>query len=182
MRLDLPLHWQFPVWLAACDLAGMAVTWDPAQASGPGADVVVGADAHAVAATGAEYPVLASTTAFGLPGPVPPAPLLDHARDAMGQPDIFLGVPGEGTWLMRGERWDGIALAAHARRLADEAGLSAAGRLLVTGSTSSHRTGLAVWAAPILLGAAAVLCPPSDADAVADEEQITATLRDRAEL
>ena len=79
VRLELPLHWQLPVWLAACDLAGLVVVFDDSPI-----DVVVTDSETATEVTAPAQHVITSTTTFGLPGPALPAPLLDHARDAMG--------------------------------------------------------------------------------------------------
>lgn len=174
VRLRLPLHWQLPVWLAACDLAGLVIDWRP----GPACDVVVSDTAATALATNPPFPVVTATTAFGLPGAGLPAAVLDHARDAMGQPDVFGGVPGDGTWLVGDESWDGATIAAAATGLADEVGLTHGGRLLVNRAAATPRIGLAVWAAPVLLGAAVVLCPRDDTTRVAAAEHTTAELSD----
>ncbi len=167
VRLDLPLHWQLPVWLAACDLAGMTVTDSAA------ADVVVGMTPDPPG--DAEFPVLVAGGAFGLPGPPPPAPLLDHARDAMGQPDAFLGVPApDSAWDLGARRWDRPDIAGAARSLAADLGLHPGGRLLVPTGIGAPTLWLAVWATPLLVGAAAVLCETSDTAAVAAAEHVTA--------
>lgn len=174
VRLQLPLHWQLPVWLAACDLAGLVVDWHPDRPC----DVVVTDAADTALATNPPFPVVTATTAFGLPTPGLPAAVLDHARDAMGQPDVFGGGPGDGAWLVGDDSWDGATIAAAATELAGEVRLTPRGRLLVHQTAATPRVGLAVWAAPVLLGAAVVLCPRGDSDRVAEAEHTTATLTD----
>ena len=83
--VDLPLHWQAAVWLTACDVAGLTVVWD-------GEELVVTDDPSAPAGR-----ALVSTRPFGLPTGAPAA-MLDHARDAMRQPDDLLSVPIGGHW------------------------------------------------------------------------------------
>ncbi len=173
VRLDLPLHWQVPVWLAACDLAGLTVVWD---LTAP-ADLVAHADPEVAATSGATFPVLVSVTPFGLQGAIPPpAPALDHARDAMGQPDAFAGDPASGRWLVDGQTWTASEICERGRELATVTGLSPGGRLLVTGSPQDPSVGLAVWPAPLVSGAGVVLCAAPDPAGVAAAEQVTAAL------
>lgn len=112
VRLELPPHWQLPVWLAACDLAGLVVVFDDSPC-----DVVITDSIPATAAAAPTQTVITSTTTFGLPGAALPAPLLDHARDAMGQPDVYLSPPGEGAWRVAGQLWDVADIADRARNL-----------------------------------------------------------------
>jgi uncharacterized protein (TIGR03089 family) len=169
VRLRLPLHWQVPVWLAACDLAGMVIDWR----SDRSCDVVVSDDAQAALADNPPFPVVTATSPFGLPSPGLPADVLDHARDAMGQPDVFGGGPGDGRWIMADGDWDAVTIAAAATGLADEIGLTREGRLLVSDAVSTPTIGVAVWAAPVLLGAAVVLCPRPDRARVGAAEHTT---------
>lgn len=93
VRLHLPLHWQLTVWLAACDAAGVTVTWVP----GPVA-VSAGPDAEVVLADEPEIATVVAVDPFGLrPGPIPRG-TWDHSREAMGQPDVLVGPADAGSW------------------------------------------------------------------------------------
>lgn len=160
VRLDLPLHWQAAVWLASCDVAGLTVVWDAP------ADLIVAVDPD-------PHPgirsVAVSTAPFGLPGAPPRPGVLDHARDAMGQPDLLTVPPVGGAWSVAGDHWEEPTIRRHTRDLIDRAGE----RPLVHGPLTA-RTGLACWPLP-LLGRSVVLLgdPTVDADATADAEQTT---------
>lgn len=169
IRLSLPLHWQLPVWLAACDLAGLDVDFG----SGP-VGAVVSDDAAVLRAFACDHAILTPTTAFGLPGAPPPDPILDHARDAMGQPDVYLGDPASGSWLVAPDtRWDDRDLVVQARREAEVGGVTAGDRALVTPGSDAVRTALAVWAVPLLTDSSVVLCPTELADRVSESERTT---------
>ncbi len=169
VRLDLPLHWQLPVWLAACDLAGMTVV-----AEGP-AEVVAGTDAPLLLAEDPAWPVLVSADPLGLPGTPPAAPLLDHARDAMGQPDAYLEMPAaDSTWVTVTGTWHRRDIVAEARRSADRTGLGPGGRLLVSRETPVPTRWTGVWALPLVADAAVVLCDTLDCRSVAATEGVTA--------
>ncbi len=164
VRLELPLHWQLPVWLAACDLAGLVVVFDDSPC-----DVVITDSIPATAAAAPTQTVITSTTTFGLPGAALPAPLLDHARDAMGQPDVYLSPPGEGAWRVAGQLWDVADIADRARNLT---GTAEPGpyRLLVTPQAGGVQRALAVWPAPLVSGSSVVLCASGDPDAIGAAE------------
>lgn len=169
VRLDLPLHWQLPVWLGACDLSGATVVTE-----GP-ADVVAGTDADRLRVAEAPWPVLVSTHPLGLPGPPAPAPLFDHARDAMGQPDTYLEMPApDSTWVTPAGTWQRSDIVAAARRSAAGDNLTSAGRLLVSRQAPIPARWLGVWAEPLVTGGSAVLCDTDDCDQVAVAEHVTA--------
>ena len=165
VRLELPLHWQLPVWLAACDLAGLVVVFDDSPI-----DVVVTDSETATEVTAPTQHVITSTTTFGLPGPALPAPLLDHARDAMGQPDVYLAPPAEGAWRVAGQLWDVADIADRARALTAAPGGGPHERLLVTPHADGVRRALAVWPAPLVSGSSVVLCAAGDPDAIGAAE------------
>lgn len=175
IRLDLPLHWQLPVWLAACDVAGLVVVFDDTPAQ-----VVVTDQLEADPASGVRR-VVTPTTAFGLPGGPVPDGALDHARDAMGQPDQFLGVPCGGQWHVSGVRWPAAQIIAAAEDLAARWGVGPQDRLLVTGAVDPMRRALTVWPLPLLSGAATVLSAGGDGSDVVDVEHITHRVDDPAE-
>lgn len=170
VRLALPLHWQLPVWLGACDLAGLTIVWDlePTAAS---VTVVPEPEAAPSGIT-----VVSPDTPFGMPvGPVPD-PLVDHFRAAMGQPDTYMGAVAAGSWYAGGATWDGSVIATSARALADSAGLSPGGRLLVRPGTSTLSAALASWALPLLFAASVVLVQEGDVEHIAAAEETTAVL------
>lgn len=169
VRLDLPLHWQLPVWLGACDLAGMTVV-----AEGP-AEVVAGTDGDRLHAEDARWPVLVSVDPLGLPGAPPAARILDHARDAMGQPDAYLDVPAaDSTWVTAHGTWHRVDIVSEARRSATEMGLDPGGRALVSRATPVPARWTGVWALPLMARAAVVLCDTPDCASVAASEAVTA--------
>lgn len=186
IRLDLPLHWQLPVWLAACDVTGLVVSF-PERAARP-ADMPSGAQrperepepaaitvvAEPVTAPGTTV-VVSAATPFGV-SPVPVAdPLVDHFRAAMGQPDDYCGPIDAGSWAVEGELWDAGRIEAQARALADRAGSQPGARLLVRADTAV-RVALACWAVPLLAGGSVVLAGEGDRDEIAAREHVTAWL------
>lgn len=168
VRLELPLHWQLPVWLAACDLAGLVVVLTAAPT-----DVLVTDTAEPGASGPATHQVITATTAFGLPGPPLAAPLLDHARDAMGQPDVYAAPPQDGSWQVGEQLWSTPVIADRARGLVGEAQLGPEDRILVTTDADPVQRALAVWPTPLLTGAAVVLCQSGDPAAIAAIEHVT---------
>lgn len=193
VRVALPLHWQLPVWLGACDVAGLTVVW-PQEATIPGsgpqeasagaghtdepvAVTVVagpGAGERSSAATGTT--VVSPDTPFGMPvGPVPD-PLVDHFRAALGQPDVFTGVMAAGSWQVGTTAWNGARIAASADAVADEAGLAPGGRLLIGPNTPALRAALASWALPLRHDATVVLVQAGDVARIAAAEETTAAV------
>ena len=169
VRLDLPLHWQLPVWLGACDLAGMTVV-----AEGP-AEVVAGTDEQLLLDEGPPWPVLVSADPLGRPGAPPAAQVFDHARDAMGQPDAYLEVPAaDSAWVTAQGTWNRVDIVAAAHRSASEMGLHPGGRVLVSRETPVPARWTGVWALPLVARAAVVLCDTQDCASVAGSEGVTA--------
>lgn len=184
IRLALPLHWQLPVWLAACDVAGLVVVWPEtgtATAGSPGGSWE-GVDLAVVAEPPEEVPpdatvIVSAATPFGLPTVAVPAPLVDHFRAAIAQPDEYAGPVAEGAWEVGGAGWDGNGIAARARALAEQAGIGRGGRLLVPPTCAPVTAALACWAVPLLADASVVLAAEgSDPEHIGAVEQVTATL------
>lgn len=171
IRLLLPLHWQLPVWVAAADLTGLTVLWD----DGP-VDVTV--TSHADVPPSPATVVVSAATPFGMPTQPVPAPLVDHFSAAMGQPDVYLGVPATGRWLADGRTYSDADLTSATQRLVAPAG---AGRhLLVPPRTSTREAALVAWLGPLLTGGSCVLVQAGDADRIAAAERaVFATVDER---
>ena len=98
VRLDLPLHWQLSVWLAACDALGADVSMKET------ANPTVVATMNPYCDLAGEK-VLVPSNPLGLPGPPAPVNVIDQAREVPGQPDVFpvTGAAGRvwstGSWL-----------------------------------------------------------------------------------
>ncbi len=161
IRLDLGLHWQLSVWLAACDVAGLDVV---AGAGHEGDTDLVATTDRGCAASGEL--ILVSRSPLGLPqGPAPPG-FVDHASAALGQPDVFPG-PASAGRLWDGQGWlAGEQLEAECAALARDAGLAAGGRLAVT--RAGGRSALACYAVALLRPASLVLLAAPAADAAAE--------------
>lgn len=158
LRIDLGLHWQFSVWLAAADAVGLDVC---VGAEGPQTDFVATADPQD---TSAGERILVSVSPFGLPGSAAPAGFIDHAREAPGQPDVYSGPDVGGRLLIEGKWLSGAALRSEALALAASVDLPEHGRLGL--SSRAARAPLAAYAVPLLVGGAVVLvADPATADA-----------------
>lgn len=180
--VDLPLHWQLPVAIAALDAVGaLALPW--AQ---PGAARIAVVPAAASAAW--PVPVVMSLAPFGLPDPagLPPdaAPdAVDHAVAARMQPDSFIAdaeiAASDPAVRIGNATLDGSEVVERAAALAGDLRVSARGRLLVADSPERDplRTWLACLAVPLVADAAVVLVrhPTSgDVRALMAAEGITA--------
>lgn len=180
--VDLPLHWQLPVAVAALDAVGaLALPW----AHRGGARIAL---VSAAASAAWPVPVVMSLAPFGLPDPagLPPdaAPdAVDHAIAARIHPDSFIADAeiGESDPAVRigNEILDGTELVERAAALAGDLGVTARGRLLVADSPERDplRTWLACLAVPLVADAAVVLVrnPSSgDVSALMAAEGITA--------
>ncbi|MFN8125762.1 MAG: TIGR03089 family protein [Candidatus Nanopelagicales bacterium] len=156
VSLRLPLHWQAAVWLAACDIAGLTVVWDH------DGDIVVSDRVD-------EADIAVSTAPFGLPNGEIPAGVLDHARDALGQPDDYLGPVIGGCWQVDGRRWDEGVLRDRVADLISRHGA----RPLVTGPLTAD-VAPAVWPLPPLADSVVLLGDPNgDPGAIAASEHTT---------
>lgn len=169
------MHWQLPVWLAAADIAGLRISNDR---HAPADVAVVGAAADAVPTGMSQVTVVTSLTAFGLPGEELPEPLVDHAREAMRQPDEYPGEAHEARLA-----WSAGAsidltmpdIVASTRARAAEWGMHQGGRLLCQLPADHQWAPLAVWTVPLLLDGSVVIAPPdSDGDHVMSVEEATA--------
>jgi len=174
--IRLPLHWQLPMWCAAADVAGLNLAIQELP-SGQEPNFIVETDE-----TGdPRYPnaasIVTSVSAFGLPMAGLPESTIDHARLAMGQPDVFLGEPLAGQLANHGGVWwasqevRDAALAA-----ADSVGLTTGGRLLCALSSTGPEVALLSWAAPLLLNATVVLVQSGDVTVIGHAEGSTATV------
>jgi uncharacterized protein (TIGR03089 family) len=174
ITIDLPLHWQLPVWLAAADVAGLSI-----GIAGPdGADsgrFSVHADADAALSSRAATRIVTSTTPFGLPGPPLPAQLVDHAREALGQPDDFTGVPQAGRLRLGGTVVPSRELGDLAVDAARRWAMASGGRLLCALAVNDPACALAVWVAPLVLAGSVVLVAEGDPGRIAAAESTTAT-------
>lgn len=162
IRLLLPLHWQLPVWIAAADLAGLTVLWDPAV----DADVTVCADA--AEAPDAPLVVVSAATPFGRPEQPVPARFVDHFSAALGQPDVYLRVPAAGQWLVEGAAWTTADIVAAARDVAAQ--VPTGGHVLVAAGTPLLRAALASAVVPLLTGGSCVLVQAGDVQHIAGIE------------
>ena len=160
VRLDLGLHWQLSVWLAAADAVGLDVC---VGAEGPQTAFVATAGPQD---TSAGERILVSVSPFGLPGAVAPAGFVDHAREAPGQPDLYMGPDVGGRLLIEGKWLSGAALRSEALALAASVDLPEHGRLGLSSRAASAP--LAAYAVPLLLGGAVVLVADPAAEAAAE--------------
>lgn len=132
--IDLPLHWQWAVWLGAASAVGAILV---PQGLTAGTDLMVTAFG-APPAKGADMvadTVVVSLHPLGLPEGAVPSGYVDHAMAARAHPDVFAPVepPSEGAPLLE---LDGRSLtAAEAEREAsgalDARGIPPGGRLLL---------------------------------------------------
>lgn len=180
--LALPLHWQLPVWLAACDLTGLVVVWPQevsAQSQPPSSFEVDPVDITVVPQPAdrlATTVVVSATTPFGVPEvPVPDA-MIDHFRAALGQPDDYSGPVAAGSWSVAGQPWHGERIEADGTALAQRVGLEQGGRLLLPPGTDPVEAALGCWAVPLLTGGSVVLVQEGDTADIAARERVTAHL------
>lgn len=194
VRIDLPLHWQLPVWLGACWAVGaVAEVAAPGRAAEPEPEPAEDAPAVAVvgpggwaAAAGARDVVAVSLLPFGMPfrDPLPPG-VLDHAVESRAMGDVFTSAmpPGSGDPALRvpsgGVLTHGNVLDA-AAALAARLGLDQGGRLLSTADPrGSDDALLAVLAVPLAVAGSVVLVRHAEGSSPhADAERVTAVLTD----
>lgn len=193
LDLDLPLHWQWTSWCLGAWVAGC----DVRPAPSPTSDACVTVTTLARAGQwdpGRSRVVVASLHPFGLPvtEALPPS-VEDVTIIVRQQPDSYLFDPGTG---------DAAALALgdtsatqhevlqRARALAESAGVSRGGRLLVPADRADLDGWLACAALPLAADCSIVIVrgPADDATAdagsvesIARQEQVTARLTGRAE-
>lgn len=152
VRIDLPLHWQAGVWLAACAAGGwpivigdepvaLTLTDDPARVQGRCAQV--------------------SLDPFGRPVGSIPHSAVDVAREVPGMPDQFFAAPlpdpDDEALRLIGQAFSGRELIDEAVVLAARLGLSPGDRFTTTLAPVDLPGVLGLWLLPLLTGTAAVL-------------------------
>ena len=164
VRLDLPLHWQLSVWLAATDALGLAVT------SGDEGEAAVVATMNPDCDLPGQQ-VLVPSSPLGLPGPPAPPGVIDQGREAPGQPDIFPATGAAGR-LHDSDRWLALDEAADVcRSIADRIGLSPGGRLGIVDGPADRLLGC--YLLPLVMTGSVVLRQDPTADVTS--EGITAS-------
>jgi uncharacterized protein (TIGR03089 family) len=193
LRLDLPRHWQLPVWALSAWTVGLVVDLDGDPA---GADLAVCGPGGIAAASSAAEVVAVSLHPLGAPFPPGelPAGALDAGREVAGYGDRYDGPPDQAAAVAirsaAGELTLGEA-ADRARGLAAAWGLAEGGRLLVSGPLAPLEELLASTLVPLVVGGSVVLVVPgsgaareehsADSAAVlarAEAERVTAATRD----
>jgi uncharacterized protein (TIGR03089 family) len=166
LRLDLGLHWQNDVWLAAADALGLEVLVGRDDAE---ADFVATQDPGCRLAG---QRIWVSSSPLGLPEAPAPDGFVDHAREAIGQPDVYAAsFPGMKLRLA-GEPLVGEALWSQAGAMAATCGLQPGGRLGIVPESDAAAVALACLAVPLALDASTVLVADRSADV--QGERITA--------
>lgn len=180
--LRLPAHWQRAAWLAGCWTAGcVAVPGAPADADGPGVDLVV-TTAGAAQPAGPTPTVAVSLHPLGLPVAEPlPDGVADATLAVRLQPDAFWGIPP--TAHDPALAWEGVVLDQAAvldlaRTRASTWGLAPGGRLLVGPDVDPLDGWLAALAVPLAAVASVVLVDGAhDLEDLARQERATTSLR-----
>ncbi|MCH9815826.1 MAG: hypothetical protein K0U64_05145 [Actinomycetia bacterium] len=161
LRLQLGSHWQTPVWISACAAVGLAV--DLRSTADHSAAPLVSFSLTSLSQSPSAAPVLVSANPFGLPGDAPPDGIVDHAREVMLFPDVFVPEPDvHATFAIRDDVGHyGVEEVANLSSQSQRRCHLAAGTPTVTMALPETRAGwLTAWALPIFLGTHAVLCPP----------------------
>ncbi len=159
VRLDLPLHWQLSVWLAASDALGLDVTTDEEGAAAVVATMNPDCDLPG-------QKVLVPSSPLGLPGPPAPAGVIDQGREAPGQPDIFPATGAAGR-VRNADRWLAAdEVADTCRDLAERIGLNPGGRLgILTGPKDRL---LGCYLLPLVMAGSVVLRQDPGADVTSE--------------
>jgi uncharacterized protein (TIGR03089 family) len=179
--LLLPCHWQSAVWVFSVAACGLRLVSDPRTA-----DVVVcGPQTLSTAVSaGARDVVAMALTPFGgaFTEPLPPG-VLDHGRDAPGQPDAFAAALPVGPDLPFLGEEPQVSVLRRARSAAERAALPPGGRLMtnlspadLAGPVNGLVDGLL---AAVVQGGSAVLVGTADAALLerrARQEQVTTQL------
>jgi uncharacterized protein (TIGR03089 family) len=160
VRLDLPRHWQLPVWALGAWTAGLTVDLDGDPAT---AQLAVCGPDGIESARAAEEVIALSLRPLGAPFPDAALPdgVLDYGREVAGYGDRFDG-PGlgpEGVAVRGGgTAWTIAAGFDRAAKLAAAWGLEPGGRLLVADALPSPQELLAATLVPLAVGGSVVLC------------------------
>lgn len=183
VEVQLGLHWQTSVWIAACATNGIHLSLGSAASGSELCNTVVSFDAESIIDSPADNKVVVSRHPLGLPGPALPSPLIDHARAAMAQPDSIevdptdssnfrlVGEPAEGDFNLNrvAEATDSVA-----QRWGIRHGVT----LLSSIPAEVTEGWLAAWAMPLLMNTHTIWCAPEvDAASVARAERVTVTIR-----
>ncbi len=175
IALDLPLHWQLPVWLGAAAAVGAAVHVGPAAA----AEALVAVGGPDIEPTGAAETVAVSLRPFGLPEPGTRSPgVLDHSVEVRAYGDEFGADPVLPTALAvrisatvttdepinadQSVELTHHDVALRARQLADTWGLAPGGRLLSALPPTTVTGLLACLAVPLAVSGSVVLIRHED--------------------
>ena len=166
VRLDLPRHWQLPIWALAAWTAGLTVDLDgdPARAQ----LAVCGPDS-VDAARSAPDVVALSLRPMGAPfpdGALPPG-VLDYGVEVAGYGDRFTGPsldPARAALRWGAGAWTLDEAFGQARAMGDSWGLGVGGRLLVANPLSAVTEVLASTLVPLALAGSVVLCAPAGGD------------------
>jgi uncharacterized protein (TIGR03089 family) len=186
LRLDLPRHWQLPVWAVAAWTVGVVVDLDGTSRECRVA--VCGPEGIDAATAVAEDVVALSLRPLGAPfpaGTLPPG-VLDYGREVGGYGDRYAGpVAGPETVAVRsGETLLTLADAqAHAAALAVVWGLGRRGRLHVCQPLDALTELLAASLVPLSVGGSVVLTHPGAPSAGTLDRTVDGTVeaRERAE-
>lgn len=183
VELQLGLHWQTSVWIAACAATGAHLYLGPQASGSLVCDAVVSFDPESIADSPTENKVVVSRHPLGLPGPPLTSPFIDHARAAMAQPDVFYPDPDDSAeFLLLGEpvagAFDPGRIVESAEKVAGECGIQPGGTLLSSVPADVTSGWLAAWAIPLLARTHTIWCVPEvDTKAIARSERVTATVR-----
>ena len=159
----LPTHWQTPIWLLACWIAGVvaSVGEDPAAAERAAA-VVAGPDrlTEALACTGER--IALALRPLGAPFPSVPQGFTDYAAVAPAQPDAFTPyapITADTPALVAdGNSWTQGELVRDAAEAAARWRLSSASRVLTGCAYDSRPEIRAALTSEVAVGASLVLC------------------------
>jgi len=177
LHLDLPRHWQLPVWALGAWSAGLSVDLDGDPAL---AQVAVCGPDGVQAAMAAGDAVALSLRPLGAPFPpgVLPPGVVDYGREVAGYSDAFAGpglapaAPalrwGAGAWTMAEALAQGADLAARW-------GLATGGRLLVSPALANPQELLASTLVPLAVQGSVVLCSPPAPGPVGPDRLLRAT-------
>ena len=177
VALPIGMHWQSTVWLGACATVGLAVDLRPTADSEHAPDTSVAFRESDLRGTDARNKVVISDHPMGLPGAPLPAGFFDHARDAMGQPDILPSDVDRDWDAFRLTDTSGTVEAADLPGLVAETvskwQLPESATVLVAPQPGDRIGWLAAWAVPLATDGHAVLCDP--ALPITQRRQIAAT-------
>lgn len=183
VELRLGLHWQTPVWIAACAAIGAHLHVGPIAPESGACETTVSFDPASIADSLAENKVVVSRHPLGLPGPPLTGPFFDHARAAMAQPDTFEVDPADSAQFRlsgdpTGGELDLERITESADRAARRWGVKPGDTVLSSIPADLIDGWLAAWAIPLGTHSHTIWCVPEvDIATVARSERVTATIR-----